>query len=277
MKLNLSKIKDTVIDISSKVSSPKAFTTYAILGVVTTTVLTIVCTRKQCKHEQKVVENAGDNEVMTREEALDEIKDICKTYAPVAISAVATMFFIKKAEQKWIDLNSMINTAYALSQARLNNYRNYIPATAAVEVLNGLGNRRPEEGKKIFCIHGLTPDDDLVYFESTDADVIWAEYHLNRNFQKRGTASVKEFYAFLNIADRCDRQSGDYFGWDVGIMLEEWGLEFPWIDFDHRTYTDQSGTEVTEIIYIWPAEFSKTGDTLANECEYAPYGLFPTE
>ena len=177
-----------------------------------------------------------------------------------------------------MELNDIVDTARLLAQDKLNNYRSFIPAAAAAEVVNGFGNRAPSETKKWFCIKGLTPEDEKIFFESTDVDVLYAEYCINRNLQYRCSASVKEFYAFLGIADKCDREAGDYFGWDVSTMLEDWGLEFAWIDFGHRTYTDpESGTEITEITYLWDPEFTKDGAAYAYECEYAPYGLFPTE
>ena len=44
MKLNLNELMH-------KATSPKAYSTYAVIGVIATTVITAICTRKQCKIE----------------------------------------------------------------------------------------------------------------------------------------------------------------------------------------------------------------------------------
>ena len=46
-KINLSALKD----IPRKLNSPSAYSTYAVIGVITTTVLAIVVTRQDCKKQ----------------------------------------------------------------------------------------------------------------------------------------------------------------------------------------------------------------------------------
>ena len=273
MNLNLN-------DIYKRATTPSAFSTYAVIGVVATTVLAIVCTRKQCQieAEKKAQTDISENqfEDLTREEVIEEVKQTAKTYAPVIVSALATAFCIKHADAKWIDYNSLINTNYLAARDKMARYRMLAPAAVGAEVLQGFGNRKPTEGVEWFCIKDCVPyyDEDGrtryhdLYFQSTELDIMYAEYHLNRNFQKRGSASFKEFCAFLGIIDQCPEEFDDYFGWDVGTLMEEY--DTAWIDFEHWHTTDPSTGQIINMIApVCEASYSIDGTQLA-------YGYLPT-
>ncbi len=271
MKLNLDNLKEAK-KLLEKCKSPKAFTAYAVIGVGVTAFLAI---RAGKNSRKDILEN---NPEPTREEVIQEVKETAKNYIPTAVAAIVTVYCIHKAGIKWMECNELINSAYAASQARYNQLRGFSRGLAAAEALQECRKKKPpDNGKKWFLIKGMGNQLD-VYFESTDYDVLYAEYHLNRNFQNRGSVSVREFFAFLDILDFYNENDGDLFGWDVGIMMEDWGLDFPWVDFRHRTYYDPDlDVEITEICYEWSPEYHSDGEPFAHWTEYDPYGSHPTD
>lgn len=79
------------------------------------------------------------------------------------------------------------------------------------------------------------------YFETSIQQVIEAEYHLNRNFCLRGSATVNEFYDFLGLKGS---DKGDILGWDIND-------EYFWIDFNHIETTIDDGTpDGAEVVII---------------------------
>lgn len=71
------------------------------------------------------------------------------------------------------------------------------------------------------------------YFTSTVSRVLQAEYHFNRNYVLRGSASINELYEFLGI-------SGIEHGDDIGFTIST-GLD--WVDFDHHKAVLDDGLE----------------------------------
>ena len=71
------------------------------------------------------------------------------------------------------------------------------------------------------------------YFTSTVSRVLQAEYHFNRNYVLRGSASINELYEFLGI-------SGVEHGDDIGFTIST-GLD--WVDFDHHKAVLDDGLE----------------------------------
>lgn len=72
------------------------------------------------------------------------------------------------------------------------------------------------------------------YFEKTLAQVLMAEYHLNRNYVLRGYAAINELYDFLGLEQT---DFGNVLGWaavDEGMF---------WIEFNHRKVILEDGLE----------------------------------
>lgn len=237
MRINLRGLFD-------KVTSPKAFTSYALIGVGVTITMAILNTRKQCEYEyeKKSQEEKSENTV-------EEIKTTINNYAPTIISAVATTYCINKAEAKWIDYTGVISSAYNASATKLGQLRAAIPALAAKEALTGFNHEKPEEGKCWFCTYGTA--DHIVYFQSTMADVIFAEYALNQRFSEGyGTVSVYDFFELLDILDQCHKDY-DKLGWTYEWMLDNYEGRVQWVHFRHEwMFDEQLGETVVVIDYI---------------------------
>lgn len=247
----------TLTDIWEKITSPKAYATYAGVGVIVTTVLAVIATRKECKREAE----------KSPEEKIDitdpkEIIEIGKTYIPVIASAAATLFCIHKSNTGWEVYNGIINSALISAQDKMTRYRSQVPGVVAGSLVSGLKGRKAEEDKQWYCLKDLNPYGDI-YFQATEADIYYAEYHLARNFALRGSASVREFAAFLS--DEALRQidkNGDYYGWSNEYFYES-GME-AWIDFEHwHTEDPETGETINMIGFTWPPYYSENRELFA--------------
>lgn len=259
LKIDPSKI-EKFTRLLKKLDSPKAYSAYAVVGVLITTGLAIACTRKQCEYEsEKIPEGVNLENKITRREI---VKDTVKNYIPMIVSAGATIYCIEKSNQKWIAYNNLINSAFISARDKMARYRALAAPAVAAEVVQGLDHQKSEPDVEWFCVKDI-PDHGDIYFQSTAADVIEAEYHLNRNFALRGSASVREFFAFLGIVDQFPEEFGDAYGYDVGTMMEDWGIE-PWIDFEHWNTTDEStGEKINVVQFTWEPQFNPEGEAYA--------------
>lgn len=241
--------------IFDRITSPKAYTTYAVIGVGVTVVMAIMNTRKQCQieNERKSQEGYLEKE-FTREEVKEEVKQTIKTYMPTAVSAAATVFCINKAEEGWITAANLCNSAYIASQQRAAQLKSLAPGALLVKAHEYVKDKELKEGLKLFCIPAIGDFPDL-YFQSTDEDMWRAQLKLNRNYHIRGSASLREFLAFLEVLDQFDGptkekidEDGDEFGWDIEVLFELCPEVTPWIDFSFKE--DDDGT-----IYVIPDDW----------------------
>lgn len=104
----------------------------------------------------------------------------------------------------------------------------------------------PEKGDTLYL-----DEFTKTFFWSNDVDVKNAEYHLNRNLQLRGDATVHEFLEFLGIKDipKQVEKLSDSLGWCANVLIED-GIT-PWIDFEHVENETEDGTKYISIIYVW--------------------------
>lgn len=258
MRINLRGLFD-------KVASPKAFTSYALIGVGVTIAMAILNTRKQCEYE-----NEKKSQEEKSENVVEEIKTTVNNYAPTIISAVATTYCINKAETKWIDYTGVINSAYNASATKLGQLRAAIPALAAKEALAGFSGEPPKEGLQWFCVHGAA--DHIVRFQSTMADVIYAEYCLNKRFTAHAMASVYDFFELLDILDQC-RDDYDKLGWEVDRLIDDYQddtyRECLWVEFIHRWHVDENtGEKIMSIDYVYPPAYDPEGRSYALPFEW---------
>lgn len=257
--------------IITKLTSPKAYSTYAAIGVGVTVVLAILNTRKQCQIEnEKKAQGSNSEEQMTREEVKEEVKTAIKNYAPTMISAIGTVYCINKAESKWIDYNGMLSAGIFATQNKLDKLRATVPGLAASEIIRSFSHQKADEGKQWFCIKGFDTEPDI-FFQSTIADVIYAEYCLNRFFLNNGSASVFTFFEFLDILDKCPAKYS-YLGWDYDYFASEYDSpQFIWLDFVHSHAIDlESGEDITEISYRWNPIYNPSDEPYSDPWNYIP-------
>ena len=80
-------------------------------------------------------------------------------------------------------------------------------------------------------------------FRSTLADVVKAEYAVNKKIREWGGAYLNEFYEPLGI----DTDYGCELGWSTGRLQDSWA---EWLDFEHEKHIMDDGLECTFIKMI---------------------------
>lgn len=232
------------IDYICKVAhSPKAYTWYACIGLVATVAAAIVETRELCKKEA-----VKTPEEKSEETKLDRAIELMTAY-PITETCMAITFrCLGDLNKSWGKIVGQCTTDVIFWQNRTRTYRNAASGLVAAELIHGFSGKQPDEGLEWFCLKDMTPYGDI-YFESTQLDVLGAEYQLNKIFADKGTASVREFAILLKIPDKIDEKS-DCYGWNMEEYYE-WG-DFPWIDFGHNSVVDpETGITINELHPIW--------------------------
>lgn len=232
------------IDYICKVAhSPKAYVWYSVVGLATTITLAIVETRELCKKEA-----AKTPEEKSEETKLDRAIEVATSYPLTGISFAITANCISGIDKSWKEIVNEYSNNMIFWHNRAVSYRSAAAELVAAELVHGFSKKPPDEGLEWFCLKDMTPYGDI-YFQSTQLDVLSAEYKLNKIFADKGTASVREFAILLKIPDKIDEKS-DCYGWNMEEYYE-WG-DFPWIDFGHNSVTDpETGITINELHPIW--------------------------
>ena len=203
-------------------ASPTILSGLGAAGVIVTSVLAVRATPKALRkiRADSKANHDGDPEAYSK---LEAVKSAWVCYIPVAISGTATIFCIFGA-----------NVLNKHQQAALTSA--YITADGICESTSlSFDERNPDDMRLFYDTFSRR------YFESTIAQVLEAEYHLNRNWSLGGDVCVNDFYNFLGIEPI---DGGDYLSW-----FYEDGIS--WIDFNHRKTVVEDGLEVymVDIVY----------------------------
>lgn len=248
--------------------SPAILTWLGVGGVVATTILAVKATpkaldviEKEYNSRWEMNVDVGDFKKPGPLSKFDIVRVAWPCYIPATLVGVSTIFCIVGANVLNKKQQASIASIYAMADQSYRQYRK-----AAEEVYGEDANSKimAQVAKDMYADSGgykvyspdLDSDSDKVlfydsyasrYFTSTLASVINAQYHLNRNWQLRGVASVNEFYHFLGI-DKI--KGGDDIGW--GYDLAEGGLA--WVDFDISKTEMEDGLECLIVTSVYPPE-----------------------
>lgn len=260
MKGLLSKTKSFL-----KRSSPTILTCFSVAGVVGTTVLAVKATPKAVDiiRAREGIDHEGNYYDPTK---LEIIQSCWQCYIPAALVGLSTITCIIGINVLNKRNQASLASAYALLS---ESYQQYIKAAKTVYGDDADSKIKAQMAKDTYISDGwgysvYSPDLDSEsekilcydlfsqrYFMSTMAAVLNAQYHINRNLQLRGEASINEFYEFLGI-DKI--KNGDNIGWSINDLRED---EIMWLDFDNRHTVMDDGLECCVISALWdPNEFS---------------------
>lgn len=209
------------------------------VGVITTAVMAVKATPKATKLIEEAKQKKGDD--LTK---LEIVKMAGPAYIPAAITGVSTIACIFGANILNKRHQAALMSAYALLD---NSYKDYKKKVAELygeeadeHVREELAKNRyteesicVREGKQLFY-------DEFSgrYFESTMADVIQAEYAINRKLSKFDGAYLNEFYEMLDIAPV---DYGYYIGWSREEIYDStWDS---WLEFNHQKVVMDDGLE----------------------------------
>lgn len=231
--------------------APTVLSVLGSIAVVGVTVLSAVKTKDAVLKVDEIEKRRGEK--LTKKEI---VKVVAPIYIPVAALDVAAIACIMGANTLNQRQQATLMSAYALVERTYSQYKGKVKELYGDEVHeNVVKNMEVEELKPCYSSvhdpfqhssvdfgdsdteekHLFYDQFSMRYFNATFAQVLQAEYHLNRNFLLHdGENYVNEFYDFLGL-DEKPEYSG--FGWWVCE-------EYLWIDFNHIKTTMDDGLEV---------------------------------
>ena len=223
-------------------------------GVIATSVMAVKATPKAWHHLELAKEEKGED--LT---ALEVVRVAGPAYIPsilVGASTIACIFganILNKRQQ------AAITSAYALLSSSYSEYKNKVKEMLGEE---GHAEVRDAIAKDKYDPDGIEIDKDKElfydefsgeYFQATMAQVLDAEYQLNRDIQTQGWATLDDYYNALGI----DYDDGGVLGWSEGGNFARYWQS--WIDFSHTKTVLDDGLEVT-IITIWGEPYPEFED-----------------
>ena len=139
--------------------------------------------------------------------------------------------------------------AYALAERSYNEYKKKVTemigeegeAAVRYEVAKDAVVRSKDKANAIHTGEKLLFFEELSgeYFEATMAEVIYAEYHFNRNFVLAGHALLNQLYDWYGLPHT---KAGEVLGWNLYDGEAFYG--YSWVDFEHEKITLDDGLEV---------------------------------
>lgn len=227
----------------------------AVAGIVGTAVSAVAATPKAMDILKKAEQEKGEK--LSKAEIVENTWKVYIPTAAIALSAivcvVSASILDKKARVSAASAYAALSQAY--EQYKLKNIQ-MNGKEAHQKILDSIAAEK-SNGNVItahtFCggsslDFGGDEEEKLFYdtfseryFTSTISKVLQAEYHFNRNYVLRGSASMNELYDFLGISGVAN---GDRIGFDI----ED---EIYFIDFDHHKTTLSDGLEANVIDIMW--------------------------
>ena len=218
------------------------------IGIVVTATSVATATTKAVKLLEEATADKGEK--LTKTEV---VLTTAKVYIPPIIIGASTIACVLGANVLNKRQQASLASAYALADGMYKEYRGKVKELLGEETDIRIRDAIAMEHCKEQYVgtpgcHSIDTSGETrlfyepnigLYFESTMAAVLNAEYHLNRNFSMRGYAELNEFYDFLGLDQT---KAGSSLGWDCQQLIEEY--ESTWIDFDNRVVTLDDGLEV---------------------------------
>ena len=238
------------IQLFLKNNSSTILTCMGAVGAVVTTVMAVKATPKAIRLLEAKKEEKGKE--LTKWET---VKTAGPVYIPSVLLGVTTLTCIFGAEVLNKRQQAALTSAYGLLDQSYRTYKRKVDELygeeAGEKVRESIAkdeyeeaDEKPEvsEGKQLFYDFYSNR-----YFESTIADVIWAEYEVNRALATYGGIGLNEFYNLLDLEELPEYRE---IGWAAGQISETY-WEY-WIDFDHEKTTIDDDLEC--IIIHMPIE-----------------------
>lgn len=214
-------------------------------GVVATSIMAVKATPKAMALLDNAREEKGDD--LTK---LESIMVAGPAYIPamlVGASTIACIFGANSLNQRQ---QAALMSAYALLDSSYKEYKSKIVDLYGEEADLRV---REELAKDKYTGDEKTSDNNTVlfydefsgrYFESTTANVLKAEYEINKKLTNWGGAYLNEFYELLGLEAT---DYGDHLGWSAAGMYEMYWEQ--WLDFNHEKFMLDDGLEGYIITY----------------------------
>lgn len=251
-------------------ASPTVLSCLGAAGVIATSVLAVRATPKAVERirADSRKNHDGDPYAYTK---LEAIRSAWTCYIPAVTVGTSTIVCIFGANVLNKRQQAAIASAYALLNSSYQDYKDKLKELYGVEahqkIVDAIAVEKAKDvyiSANAFCdctslsFDERNPDDMKLfydsfsrrYFESTIAQVLEAEYHLNRNWCLGARMYVNDFYEFLGIEGV---DGGDEIGWF-------WSDEIAWIDFNHHKATLEDGLEVYVVDFVFDPRMETEDD-----------------
>lgn len=214
-------------------------------GVITTAVLAVKATPKALALLDNAQEEKGDK--LTKFEAIQVAGPAYIPTVLVGVSTIACIFGSNALNQRQ---QASLMSAYALLDSSYKEYKSKV-----VDLYGEEADLRVREdiAKNKYTGDEKSSDNGTVlfydefsgrYFESTTADVLKAEYEINKKLTNCGGAYLNEFYELLGLETT---DYGDNLGWSAAGMYEMYWEQY--LDFNHEKFMLDDGLEGYIITY----------------------------
>lgn len=227
-------------------------------GVVLTTVTAVRATPKAMRLLEEATDEKGEE--LTN---LEVVQTAGKVYIPTMLIGSTTIACIFGANIFNKRSQAVIASAYALLNESYDKYRSTVRTIYGEDTDDAIIARMVEDTEDVYISSDgfrlYTPDEDESdkilfyddmskrYFNSTMANVINAQYHINRNLTLKGEVSLNEFYEFLGLESV---EKGDILGW--GSEFFESG--YIWLDFKNSLSRLEDGLECIIVSTLYSPE-----------------------
>lgn len=217
-------------------------------GVIATTVMAVKATPEAIELLDRAKKKKGEK--LTTWET---VKIASPKYIPSVLIGTGTLACIFGANALNRRQQAALMSAYALLD---NSYKEYKKKVVDLYGKESEQEVRTELAKDHYDEEEFNDDygDGLElfydeysqrYFRSTEADVIAAEYELNRTLAQDIGAYLNHFYDLLGI-DEVDY--GNYLGWSTFELVETYW--YCWVEFEHTKVKMDDGMECTIITML---------------------------
>lgn len=226
----------------------------SMIGLASTTILAVKATPKAIEliESDSRRNHDGDPHGYTIPEA---IQSSWKCYIPaLAIGAATGISILSMGVINRRQQNALMG-AYILLDRTYKNYKTKVNEifgdNANQLVQSAMVRDRIEEDKPKFgCEKAIFYEEHYgKFFERSIAEVLDAEYQLNRKFAKNGEVTINDFFHFLGLSEI---EIGDALGWSQEIICDF--SDVNWIDFEHECIELDDGMECYVINILTPSD-----------------------
>ena len=209
-----------------KHNAPTILSGIGVVGVVTTTVMAVKATPKALDILEYREEEKGAE--LTK---FEKVIATAPIYFPTVLMGTATISCILGANALNKYQQAMLTSAYAYLNTSYSGYKDKVKAIFGED---GERKVREEIAKDRYTKRTVQDFDGIKtfydqfsgrYFESTLYDLQNSMYCLNRFYALQGTASLNDFYKYLNLPPT---EYGEVIGWSAAQDWECFG--YSWIN-----------------------------------------------
>lgn len=230
-----------------KKQAPTILTAVSICGVVGTAIASAqAATKAEKLIRKRTDQDEGVSPALTTKE---KVQVTWPAYISPAIIGLSTIGCIVSANILNRHQQAAIAGAYIFLDQTYRKYREKI-----IELYGTDSDKKARNEVVKDAYEPVTPSADTgtlifyeehygQFFERKMAEVIDAQYQLNRKYATEGEASVNDFLKFLGLDPV---KGGDVIGWEIDDDF----YNSPWIDFEHEIIMMDDGMECRSINFV---------------------------